>query len=206
MRVWMSLLVVILVVGDAYGQAPGSQDPAPTPTTASTAEPTTPPPAVAPQPPPKKPDRHLVCFAGRPFKCASVFLLELGARGDGSRSIASANIGLLIHDGLDAYGGIIGVAGISDAKADASPWLAGRYRRYFGRWGFAGDVSVGYAGGPALEVAIGWADVVALTAGVNRYELEDGSHDVFVGAGIRVGSVTIGGLFYLAAHMFAGAR
>jgi hypothetical protein len=34
-----------------------------------------------------------------------------------------------------------------------------------------------------------------LTAGVNRYELKDGGHDMVAGVGLRVGSVLIGGLF-----------
>jgi len=89
--------------------------------------------------------------------------------------------------------------GIDDANEDVTVWVAGRYRRYFGRWGFAGDLSLGYAGGPAFEVAFGWADVVALTAGVNSYELEQGGHDTVATVGVRFGSVTIGGLFYVTA-------
>ena len=70
----------------------------------------------------------------------------------------------------------------------------------------AGDVSAGYAGGPALEVALGWGDVVALTAGINRYELKAGGHDVVAGVGLRVGSIVIGGLFYLIAVVSTSAR
>jgi hypothetical protein len=137
-----------------------------------------------------------------------VLLLEVGVRGGRGGAVASANTGLLIHDGLNAYGATFGVAGIDggNAKDGASLWVAARYRRYFGDWGLAGDVSAGYAGGPALEVAFGWSDVLALTAGINRYELKDGGHDSIATAGLRVGSVPIGGLFYLTALVFASAR
>jgi hypothetical protein len=62
------------------------------------------------------------------------------------------------------------------------------------------------AGSFAAAVAIGWADVVALTAGVNRYALKDGGHDTLASVGLRVGSVVIGGLFYVTALVFASAR
>lgn len=122
--------------------------------------------------------------------------------------MASANVGLLIHNGMDAYGATIGVLGISggNAQEDARLWYAARYRRYLGRWGFAGDVSVGFAGGPTAELAIGFADAIALTAGINRYELEDGGHDTVASVGVRVGAVTIGGLFYLTAVVATSAR
>jgi hypothetical protein len=122
--------------------------------------------------------------------------------------VTSADVGLLIHDGLNAYGATIGVAGIDggNAKDEANLWYAARYRRYFGRWGLAGDVSAGFAGGPALEVAFGWSDVVALTAGVNRYELKEGGHDTLASVGLRIGSVPIGGLFYLTALVFTSVR
>jgi hypothetical protein len=73
-------------------------------------------------------------------------------------------------------------------------------------WGLAGDVSAGYAGGPALELAIGWADVLALTAGLNRYELDGGGDDMVAGVGLRIGAVTIGGIFYLTALAATSAR
>jgi hypothetical protein len=137
-----------------------------------------------------------------------VLLLEVGARGGVNRSVASADLGLLIHDGLNAYGATIGFLGISggNAKEEASLWYAARYRRYFGRWGLAGDVSAGFAGGPALDVAVGWADVVALTAGVNRYELKTGGHETAATVGLRVGSIIIGGLFYVTALVFTSVR
>jgi hypothetical protein len=167
-----------------------------------------PPYVVAPQPPPEKP-RQLICFSGRPFECASVILLEVGARvGGGGRSVSSAAAGLLIHDGMNAYGGTAGVAGISggNARDEANLWFAARYRRYLGGWGLAGDVSAGYAGGPAFEAAIGWADVIALTAGVNRFALRDGGQDTVAALGLRVGSIVIGGLFYVSALVFTSAR
>lgn len=186
-RAWVASFVVIVLAGDADAQPSNPPQP----------------------PPPEKAERHALCFAGRPFECASVLLLEVGARiGSSGRSVASADVGLLIHDGLNAYGATIGVAGISggNAKDDANLWYAARYRRYLGRWGLAGDVSVGYAGGPALEVAFGWSDVVALTAGVNRYDLKEGGHDTTATLGLRLGSIVIGGLFYLTALVFASAR
>jgi len=194
----MSLFAVIVLADRAYGQSQPPPQPYPAP----------PPSVVAPQPPPETPE-HTLCFSGRPFECASVLLLEVGARiGDGNRAVTSADVGLLIHHGLNAYGGTIGVSGISggNAKDEANLWFAARYRRYFGRSRLAGDVSVGFAGGPALDIAFGWADAVALTAGVNVYELKDGSHDAVASIGLRLGSVIIGGLLYVTALVFASAR
>ena len=220
----MSALVVIAIAGHAYGQPsepPPPADPnAPDPLYPPSPPPYPPPqpqpypqvqPYTPPQPPPAKPEHDLICFAGRPFKCSSVLLLELGGRaGTRKRSVATADVGLLIQDGSNAYGATIGVLGISGdreemtkGKEEAHLWYAARYRRYFWSWGLAADVSVGFAGGPALEVAIGWSDVIALTAGVNGYELEDGSRDTFASVGVRVGSVTIGGLLYLTFLAFA---
>lgn len=53
------------------------------------------------------------------------------------------------------------------------------------------DRCLDFAGGPAAEVAIGWADVFAITAGVNRYELEAGGRDTVASVGLRIGAVTI---------------
>ena len=72
--------------------------------------------------------------------------------------------------------------------------------------GVAGDIQLGYAGGPTLEAAIGIADVIALTAGINRYEVEGGGHDMVAGVGVRFGSVAIGSLFYLTALALSGGR
>ncbi|HEY5450852.1 MAG TPA: hypothetical protein VIQ54_18990 [Polyangia bacterium] len=191
-RAWISSFVVIVVAGRAYGQS-------------SAPQPTAPPPNVVAPQQPQNPARHTLCFSGRPFECASVLLLEVGGRA-GHGAVGSADAGLLIHDGLNAYGATAGVVGISGAKDDANLWFAARYRRYLGTWGVAGDVSAGYAGGPALEVALGWGDVVALTAGINRYELKAGGHDVVAGVGLRVGSIVIGGLFYLIAVVSTSAR
>ena len=121
--------------------------------------------------------------------------------------MANANVGLLIQNGADALGATVGVVGISgaSAKEGARVLYAARYRRYVGSWGLAGDVQLGFAGGPTAEVAFGWGDLVAVTAGVNRYELEDGGHDILAGVGLRVGSVAIGGLFYLTALVVAGS-
>jgi hypothetical protein len=137
-----------------------------------------------------------------------VLLLEVGVRGGASRAVSSADAGLLIHDGMNAYGATVGVLGIDggNARDEANLWFAARYRRYLGSWGFAGDVSAGYAGGPALDVAIGWADVVALTAGINRYALKEGGHETAATVGLRVGSIIIGGLFYVTALVFTSAR
>jgi hypothetical protein len=192
-RAWISAFVVMVIAGRAYGETPRPQSPAP-------------PPADATRQPPPAPPEHTLCFAGRPFKCASVLLLEVGARGGPGGAVTSADAGLLIHNGLNAYGATFGVAGIDggNAKDEANLWFAARYRRYLGGWGLAGDVSAGYAGGPALEVALGWYDAVALTAGVNGYELKDGGRDMVAGVGLRLGSVVIGGLFYLIAVAYSG--
>jgi len=45
-----------------------------------------------------------------------------------------------------------------------------------------------------------------LTAGINRYELKAGGHDVVAGVGLRVGSIVIGGVFYLIAVVSTSAR
>ncbi len=129
-------------------------------------------------------------------------------RGAPNRAVTSADAGLLIHDGYNAYGATVGVLGVDggSAKDEASLWLAARYRRYLGDWGLAADVSAGYAGGPAFDVAIGWGDVVALTAGINGYALKDGAPEMAATAGFRVGAVIIGGLFYVSALVFTSAR
>lgn len=162
---------------------------------------------AAPQPAPDEP-QHLLCFFGRPYECSSLLLLEVGIRGGSGIAVIDADVGLLIQNGLDAYGATIGVVGFDgpNTKDGASPWFAARYRRYFGTWGLAGDVSAGYADGPMLEVAIGWADVIALTAGMNRVELATGGDKLAAGVGLRIGSVTIGGLFYLTAIAATSSR
>jgi hypothetical protein len=165
-------------------------------------------PTYAPQPPPPPPPqresgpRHLVCFAGRPIDCASVLLLEIGYRvDDKQRSVVTADFGLLVHAGYDAFGATIGVISTSDAMEESVPLYAARYRRYLGRWGVATDVSVGYGGGEfAGELALGFADVLAITAGANSIEREDGRGEVLFTSGIRIGSVAIGGLFYAAIY------
>jgi hypothetical protein len=196
-RAWFPLVVTALA-GHAYGQ--------PSNTPVTTGSPPAPPPTYAPPPP--QPKQDLLCFAGRPHECASVLLLELGVRGgSGGAAVSYADVGLLLHDDLNAYGATIGVLGIEpDAAASAHVWYAARYRRYLGTWGMAADVSVGYAGGPALEVALGWSDVLAVTAGVNRYELENGDQDVVATAGIRAGSVLVGGALYVTVLVFGSAR
>jgi hypothetical protein len=45
--------------------------------------------------------------------------------------------------------------------------------------------------------------VLAVTAGANSFALDDGSRDVIFTTGIRVGSVTIGGLLYLTAVAYS---
>ena len=55
-------------------------------------------------------------------------------------------------------------------------------------------------------VAFGWSEDVAVTAGVNRYELKEGGHDTVASVGLRVGSMVIGGLFYVTALVFTSAR
>jgi hypothetical protein len=131
-------------------------------------------------------------------------LAELGARGAPDIAVTTGDVGLLIHDGSNAYGGTVGFVAITDAEI--SMMFAARYRRYLGSWGMAADVAVGYGGGAMLEVALGWGDVVAVTAGVNQYQLEDGDQQVVATAGLRIGSVTIGGLFYAAALVATANR
>ena len=193
---------------DPPGEPPADPPPQPYPPQPYPPQPYPPQVMATPPPPKKAPERHLICFAGRPFECSSVILLELGAKGNKTRTATTADVGLLIQDGLNAYGATVGVLGVEGGheKEDASVWYAARYRRYLGTWGVATDVSVGFADGPVLEVAIGWLDVIAITGGANRYEREDGGHDWVVGAGVRIGSVAIGGLIYLAAAAAGGAR
>ena len=216
--------VVIVLAGVAYGQpapqpAPAPPPPGTPPDTGPIVDPNMPPPPQqyppsppqpyppqpyppqAAPPPKKKEPEHLVCFAGRPFECSSTMLVEIGVKGDKVKTVTSVDVGLLVHDGYNAYGATAGYLGVEGGheKGDGSVWYAARYRRYLGKWGFAADVSVGYADGYAFEVALGWLDVIALTAGANRYEREDSGHDWVLGAGFRIGSVTIGGLIYLAA-------
>jgi hypothetical protein len=156
---------------------------------------------------PGEPERHLLCFAGRPLDCASVLLLEFGYRTDGLRSVTTGDFGLMIHSGYDALGATVGFVSVSEAKADAVLVYAARYRRYIGRWGVAGDVSIGVSGdGLATEVALGWADVLAITAGANTFERDDGGRETIFTTGIRVGSVPIGGLFYATALILGSAR
>jgi hypothetical protein len=198
-KAW-SASFVLMAAGHAHAQ----------PSATPASPPPPPPSAPLPAPPPveREPPRHAICFGGRPYECASVLLLELGARSDTKQTVLSADLGLLIHDGLDAYGATIGVLGVTetDAEQSASLWYAGRYRRYLGTWGMAADVSIGYADGVALEVAIGWYDVVAITAGLNGYDRADGSHDLVPGVGLRFGSVLVGGSLYVSALVATGAR
>jgi len=199
-----TVLFVTVLAGEAFAQ-PGATPPSrpPPPVPQST--------LVAPQPAapeaPASPE-HTICFFGRPYECASLMLLEAGVRAGNGNGLVYADFGLLLQDGLDAYGGVVGVAGVEGemVKHDASVLFAGRYRRYIGDWGLSTEVQLGYAGGPTMEVAFGWADVLAVTAGLNNYELENGDRDWVAGVGFRVGAVTIGGLFYLTALVATSAR
>jgi hypothetical protein len=194
----IAALVVSVLAGHADAQ-PSATPPTQPPPTQQPLPP-------QPQPPPREQPQHVICFFGRPHECASVFLLELGARGNSDLSVTTGDIGLVIHDGLNAYGGTIGLVGITDASAETSVLYAARYRRYLGTWGIAGDVSVGYADGPALEVSIGWGDVIAVTAGINGYERDDGGHNLIGTAGFRIGAVAIGTLLYATAVVATGSR
>jgi hypothetical protein len=160
-----------------------------------------------PPPPPRKTEHHALCFAGRPFECASVLLVELGYRANSHHSVVTGDFGLLIHSGYDAFGVTIGLVGVSDDARGGFGVYAGRYRRYLGKWGVATDLSVGYGGGGLIgEVAFGWADVLAITAGAQSIELEDGRRDVIFTTGFRLGSVALGGILYVAALVGTAGR
>ncbi len=152
-----------------------------------------------------------MCFAGRPIECASTFLFEIGYRSDSRHSVVTGDIGLLVHSGHDAFGVTLGIVGVSDDNTDGFGLVSGRYRRYLGGWGVAADFSLGFGhGGVAGEVALGWADVLAVTAGVNSIVLEESNtRDLIFTTGIRLGSVAIGGLFYATLYgtaVAAGSR
>jgi hypothetical protein len=164
--------------------------------------------AEAPPPPARKRARHWMCFAGRPIECASTLLLELGYRSDSRHSVVTGSFGLLVHSGHDAFGATLGIVGVSDDNTDGFSLVSGRYRRYLGGWGVAADFSLGFGnGGVAGEVALGWADVLAVTAGVNSIVLENSNtRDLIFTTGIRLGSVGIGGVLYATLLAATSAR
>jgi hypothetical protein len=160
-------------------------------------EPPTEPPPVAPQP------MKSICLEGRPT-CMTTFLLEGSGRG-GNATVGVLDLGLLVTHDHDAFGATIGWMSFRRGAAIAtSSAYKARYRRYLGEDGFAVDLGVGGGHyGVSGEVAIGYRDIIALTAGVETLPHELGARGG-AGIGIRLGTEGLALLVYALASLAGG--
>ncbi|HEU0036149.1 MAG TPA: hypothetical protein VFQ53_36300 [Kofleriaceae bacterium] len=169
--------------------------------------PATPPPppiVLAPLPRPAEPiDHKSTCLFGRPQPhCGSVFVIEAGYRA-GTDVTSTFDIGILANvtrdDAVGAtIGGLVMTSRDETEHAIGSGVVKLRYRRWLaGDGGLAFDVSVGGSQrGGVGEVAIGYGDLFALTAGAQRFEAE-GDHAASANVGVRVGALPILSALYV---------
>jgi hypothetical protein len=149
------------------------------------------------------------CTMGAPPPaCATFFVVEtdIGARGRGSRGefALAWQAGLLANRGRSAFGGAAYAAVDLDVRADqpvlnSRLGLLPRYRRWLGR-GASLDLSAGPVvelprGGTArlltsTDVAVGWADDVALSG---RVDVRSGTRPAWF-LGVRFGADQVTGV------------
>ncbi len=149
-------------------------------------------------PPAPKPHKT-VCTQGQPERCDSVFLLEAGYRGGTARTL-TFDVGVLVHHGSrNAFGVTIGYLGFERTVSAPTPYTdinflgayKARYRRYLGGEGAAFDLGIGGGRyGASGELAIGYRDIIAVSAGVNSVPTRDGN-DVAANVGVRLGATGI---------------
>ena len=167
-----------------------------------------PPPVIVTRPagpPPPKP----ICIEGRPLRCQTVFILEAGAR-FGTATTSTFDIGLLVNHGHNAYGATIGALGYEEAspfdpemkQLKMVPAYKARYRRYLGNDGAAVDLGIGGGGryGASAEVALGFRDIIAVTAGANTFP-QDNDRAVAGNVGVRIGTEGLLFLVYVVASV-----
>lgn len=157
---------------------------------------------VPPPPPAPNADRPVeqraVCAIGRAGeRCASIFVLELTARG-GNVDLSELDVGLLVNQGrYQAWGATIGAVGYEGAGG----WLAkARYRRWLNSFvGLDAGVGAGSVGpyeyrraAGVAEVAVELGDVIAFSAGLNTLpDPSTNSHRLAATAGVRLGLVPL---------------
>ena len=128
-----------------------------------------------------------------------MFVFEVGYRG-GTSVTATFDVGVLVSQGRrNAWGFTVGYlasekqyADTNTSYLDARGAYKARYRRYVGDGGFALDVGAGGGKyGASGELALGYRDIIAISAGVNTFATDNGDTDAAANVGVRLGTTGI---------------